>query len=198
VRKPHGDSLAVAIAAGLALGLATRYVYELPYEWHWLAHVGVPWLAAAFAVGALGTRPARGALNGAAALVAAVLIFYVPALVGIAHWSYASSAIGLGWAGFGLPGGALFGALGALYAGGRARVVSVSILTACFGAEAVLFALLVPHPGAPAPTCSPQHSPRRSCYCAAPANEPGRRSRRRSSRAPRSWARPPSCSSRAT
>jgi hypothetical protein len=147
VRLLRRDSLVVAVAAGLVLGLATRYVYELPYEWHWLAHVGVPWLAAAFAVGALGTRPARGALAGAVALTAAVVIYYLPSLVGIAHWSYASSAIGLGWIGFGIPGGALFGALGALYARGRARVIAAAVLTASFAAEAILFALIVHHPG---------------------------------------------------
>jgi hypothetical protein len=147
VRPPRRDSLAVAIAAGLALGLATRYVYELPYAWHWLAHVGVPWLAAAFAVGALGRSPGRGAANGAAALVAAVVVYYMPSILGLTHASYASNPMGLGWMGVGVPGGALFGALGALYASGRARVTAASILAACFAGEAVLFALLVSRPG---------------------------------------------------
>jgi hypothetical protein len=137
----------VALAAGLVLGLVTWYVWELPRHWHWLAQVGVPWLAAAFAVGALARDPRRGALNGAAALVAAVVSYYAPALLGVGPWAYPASPVGLWWIAVGVPGGALFGALGALYARGRARVMATAVLTACFAGEAVLFALLVHHPG---------------------------------------------------
>jgi hypothetical protein len=48
-----------------------------------------------------------------------------------------------------VPGGAAFGALGAVYAAGRARVLAASVLTAAFAGEAVLFALLVPAAGRP-------------------------------------------------
>jgi uncharacterized protein DUF6518 len=147
MRRPRRDSLTVALAAGLALGVATRYVYELPGEWHWLAKVGVPWLAAAFAVGALARRPARGALHGAAALVAATVIYYLPALIGLTHTTYASNPVGLGWIAIAVPGGGVFGALGCSYARGRARVLTASVLTAAFAGEAILFALLVQHPG---------------------------------------------------
>jgi Family of unknown function (DUF6518) len=147
MRAPQRDSLIVAGAAGLVLGLATRYVWELPREWHWLAKVGVPWLAAAFAVGVLARDARRGAVNGAAALVAAVAIYYAPSIVGLTHTSYASNPVGLGWIFVGAPGGGLFGMLGALYARGRARVIAASVLSACFAGEAVLFALLVQHPG---------------------------------------------------
>ncbi|HKP90922.1 MAG TPA: DUF6518 family protein [Thermoleophilaceae bacterium] len=149
MRLPRRDSILTAVVAGLVLGLATRYVWELPREWHWLAKVGVPWLAAAFAVGALTREPRRGAVNGAAALVAAVVVYYLPAILGLTHTSYASNPVGLGWIGVGAPGGALFGALGALYAAGRARVVATTVLAAALGGEAILFALLVPSPGRP-------------------------------------------------
>ena len=145
MRRPRRDSLAVAIAIGLVLGVATRYVYELPREWHWLAKVGVPWLAAAFAAGALARRPGRGALNGAAALVSATLIYY--AILALVQHAYYVSALGMGWIAVAVPGGAAFGALGASFARGRARVFAASVLAGSFAGEAVLFALLVHHPG---------------------------------------------------
>jgi hypothetical protein len=141
------DSVITAIAAGLVLGVATRFVYELPREWHWLSKVGVPWLAAAFFVGALARRPGRGAAFGAAALVAATLVYY--AILGLVQHAYDVSPVGLGWLAIAVPGGAAFGALGALWASGRARVPAVAVLAASFGGEAMLFALLVPGPGRP-------------------------------------------------
>jgi hypothetical protein len=145
MRLVRRDSIVTAVVAGLVLGVATRFVYELPREWHWLAKVGVPWLAAAFLVGALARRPGRGAGFGAAALVAATLVYY--AILGLVQHAYEVSPVGLGWLVVALPGGAAFGALGALYASGRARVLTTSALAASFGGEAVLFALLVHHPG---------------------------------------------------
>ena len=147
VRHPRRDSLLTAAAAGLVLGVATRLVYELPREWHWLAKVGVPWLAAAFLVGALARRPWRGAVLGATALVAATLVYY--AILGLVQHAYEVSPVGLGWLLVAVPGGAGFGALGALWASGRWRVVGVAVLAASFGGEAALFALLVPGPGRP-------------------------------------------------
>jgi hypothetical protein len=147
MRRPRRDSPTVALAAGLALGLVTRYVYELPHEWHWLARVGVPWLAAAFAIGALARRPGRGALNGAVGLVAATVVYYVPSILGLTRIVYEASPVGLGWLAVAVPGGAAFGALGSTYTRGRARVIAVAVLTASFAGEAILFALLVPHPG---------------------------------------------------
>jgi hypothetical protein len=147
MRLPRRDSIVTAVAAGLVLGVATRLTYDLPREWHWLAKVGVPWLAAAFFAGALARRPARGAALGAAALVSATLVYY--AILGLVQHAYEVSPVGLGWLVVALPGGAAFGALGALWAAGRARVVAVAVLAASFGGEAMLFALLVPGPGRP-------------------------------------------------
>jgi Family of unknown function (DUF6518) len=149
MRLPRRDSFFTAVAAGLALGIATRFVYELPREWHWLARVGVPWLAAAFLAGALARRPGRGAAFGAAALVAATVVYYLPSILGYGRFSYEANPVGLGWLAIAVPGGACFGALGALWASGRARVLAVSVLAASFGGEALLFALLVPAPGRP-------------------------------------------------
>jgi hypothetical protein len=147
LRLVRRDSIVTAVAAGLVLGVVTRFVYELPREWHWLAKVGVPWLAAAFFVGALTRRPGRGAALGAAALVAATLVYY--AILGLVQHAYEVSPVGLGWLVVAVPGGAAFGALGALWASGRARVLAAAVLAAALGGEAVLFALLVPGPGRP-------------------------------------------------
>jgi Family of unknown function (DUF6518) len=145
MRLARRDSIVTAVVVGLVLGVATGFVYELPREWHWLAKVGVPWLAAAFFAGALARRPGRGAAFGAAALVTATLVYY--AILGLVQHAYEVSPVGLGWIVVAVPGGAAFGALGALYASGRARVLATSVLAASFGGEAVLFALLVHHPG---------------------------------------------------
>ena len=147
MRRPRRDSLVVALAVGVVLGVATRYVYELPAEWRWLHRVGVPWLAVAFAVGALARRPGRGAVGGVVCLVAGVLVYY--AAIDLAHGPREVTPFALGWSAIAVPGGAAFGALGALYAGGRARVLASSVLTAAFVGEAVLFALLVPAAGRP-------------------------------------------------
>lgn len=144
-RRPPLDSFAFALAAGALLGVATRLVYELPHEWWWLAKVGMPWLATAFAVATVTARPRRGALLGAAALVAATLVYY--AILGLVQHRYWVSPLGLGWLWVAVPGGALFGALGAAWRGGRLPVLSVAVLTASFAGEGLLFGLLVHHPG---------------------------------------------------
>src|SRR4051812_8637569 len=147
MRPARRHPFLAAVVAGLVLGVVTRLVYELPREWHWLAQVGVPWLAAAFLVGAPARRPGRGAAFGAAALVAATVVYYLPSMLDYGRFSYEANPVGLGWLAIAVPGGACFGALGALWASGRARVIAVSVLAASFGGEALLFALLVHHPG---------------------------------------------------
>jgi hypothetical protein len=76
---------------------------------------------------------------------APTLIYY--AILAFVQHAYEVSPVGLGWLLVAVPGGALFGALGALYASGRAPVVATSVLAASFGGEALLFALLVRSPG---------------------------------------------------
>jgi hypothetical protein len=145
VRGAGRDSLLFALAAGAVLGVATRLVYQLPHEWWWLAKVGVPWLAAAFAVGALARGARRGSLHGAAALVSATLVYY--AILALVQHAYGVSAVGLGWLPAAVVGGAAFGALGWLWKSGRAPVLAISILAASFAGEALLFGLLVRHHG---------------------------------------------------
>jgi hypothetical protein len=145
VNRSRLDSLAFALVAGAALGIVTRFVYKLPHEWWWLAKVGVPWLAAAFAVGALTAHTRRGALYGAASLVSATLVYY--AILALVQHAYHVSVLGLGWLWIAVPGGAAFGALGSLWRGGRARVLAVGVLAAAFAGEALLFGLLVRHHG---------------------------------------------------
>ena len=125
--------MARSLAAGILLGVGTRYAHDLPPEWHWLAKVGVPWLAVAFAVGAGRRAPVSGALQGALSLVIAILVYY-----GIRTHH---SPLGLWWLVAAVPGGLAFGALGALWRSRRADVLAASIVSASLAAEAVIFAL---------------------------------------------------------
>jgi hypothetical protein len=145
VNRSRLDTLGFALGAGAALGIATRLVYQLPHEWWWLAKVGMPWLALAFAVGAACSRTRRGALHGAASLVSATLVYY--AILALVQHAYEVSPLGLGWLWIAVPGGAAFGALGSLWRTGRARVLAIGVLAASFAGEALLFGLLVHHHG---------------------------------------------------
>src|SRR5207248_1226494 len=151
VRMSHGKdtidrsligSLWRVLAWALLLAAATRLAYRLPAEWRWLPAVGAPWLAAAFAIGATVRRPRAGAARGALLLVAAVLFYY--AILGFVEHNYEGSPFGLAWLVPAVPGGAAFGALGALWRSGRAAVLSTALLAASFAGEA-LIALLARH-----------------------------------------------------
>ena len=119
---------------GAALGLGTRFVFYGPTELLWLHKVGVPWLAAAFLVGAL--RPAwrSGSIDAALALVVAVLVYYE------APVADAGSHIGLGWIWIAVPAGAAFGALGALWRSHeRWRLPATALLVGAFLGEAMIW-----------------------------------------------------------
>lgn len=135
--------LALALALGVGLGAVTRFAYDLPGEWHWVAKVGVPWLAVGFAAGAAVRRPRAGALLGALALVTAVLVYY--AIMGLYQDAYGRSPLGLWWLAVAVPGGLAFGGLGALWRSGRAPVLAPAAMGACFAGEALLFAFASPH-----------------------------------------------------
>jgi Family of unknown function (DUF6518) len=126
------------LIAAVALGAVTRLAHDLPPEWQWLPKVGVPWLVVAFAVGAAARGTGRGAVDGATCLVAAILVYYaLPDVLGRSYYT----PLGLWWLLVAAPGGALFGALGAMWRSGRAVVPIAALLTAALAAEALIFAL---------------------------------------------------------
>ena len=126
--------MARSVTLGAALGLGTRLVYYGPSEFLWLHKVGVPWLAAAFLVGALSHTWRSGGAHGALALVIAVVVYYEAPVAG------AGSHIGLGWIWIALPGGAAFGALGAMWRSSeRWRVPATALLVGAFLGEAMIW-----------------------------------------------------------
>jgi hypothetical protein len=131
-------ALLVSVGAGVLLGVGTRFVYDLPREWWWLARVGGPWLAVAFGSG-LVTRKARdGALAGCVCLVTATLVYY--GIMALVQHSYETSPLGLAWLFVAVPAGLGFGALGAAVRSPALRVPASAALSAAFAAEAVLIA----------------------------------------------------------
>lgn len=125
-----------AVAAGLELGVATRFVYELPREWWWLARVGGPWLATAFVVGCVTRRVRMAAALGCICLVAATLIYY--AILGLIQHGYHLSPIGLGWLVVAVPAGLAFGALGSVAWRSALRGQVVAALAVLSAAEVAL------------------------------------------------------------
>jgi hypothetical protein len=130
-------ALLVAVGAGVVLGVGTRFVYELPREWWWLARVGGPWLVVAFGTGMVARKARDGALAGGVCLVTATLAYYgVMSL----QDAYGSSPFGLAWLFVAVPAGLGFGALGAAVRSRALRLPAAAALAAAFAAEAVLIA----------------------------------------------------------
>jgi hypothetical protein len=115
MRPPYSErmkrSLLIAVGAGIVLGAGTRFVYELPREWWWLARVGGPWLAFAFGTGLTTRKAVNGAVAGCACLVTATLVYY--GIMGLLQHAYETSPLGLAWLFVAVPTGLGFGALGA-------------------------------------------------------------------------------------
>jgi hypothetical protein len=129
-------TLLVAVGAGVLLGVGTRFVYDLPREWWWLAQVGGPWLAAAFGAGLMAKKLPDGALAGSACLVTATLVYY--GIMAFLQHAYDASPLGLAWLFVAVPAGLGFGALGAAARNPELRVPASAALSAAFAAEAVL------------------------------------------------------------
>jgi hypothetical protein len=122
-RLPHGDVLVPTFRAAVALG--------------------GPWLAAAWAIGALvGTRR-RGALVGGAALAAGTAAWYVLTVVGNGRSGLGYALpVAAAWMPVALGAGALFGFAGGAWSDGspRDRAASVAALAGAFAGEALLLA----------------------------------------------------------
>jgi uncharacterized protein DUF6518 len=130
-------ALLIAIGAGVLLGVGTRFVYELPREWWWLAKVGGPWLAVAFGTGVVARKARDGAFAGALCLVTATLAYY--GVMSLQH-AYGDSPLGLAWLLVAVPAGLGFGALGGAARSRALRLPAGAALSAAFAAEAVLTA----------------------------------------------------------
>ncbi len=135
-------ALAVAIAAGGALGLWSRFfgAWWPPY-FRPLAALGSPWVLTAFAVGAVSAkaRPHRhtiplAALSGAAALVFATWVFYF-------FYGTLFGAVSGQWTVISMAVGAPAAVAGALWWRNRTHVlglVAVVVLSAVVAGEALL------------------------------------------------------------
>jgi hypothetical protein len=134
------DAIVLAAGAGLALGVATWLTSALPGDLPFLAKLGAPWLAVAFALGAWTRDPVRGAFNGAIALVLATGAYYA-----MRYWAgeYGRSPIGVWWVLVAVPGGMVFGAAGSAwrYGSGVARWLAVGVLLGALGGEGLYFVL---------------------------------------------------------
>jgi Family of unknown function (DUF6518) len=134
-------SAAVALAGGVALGVAARASNYGGGDLTLLFVLGAPWLVVAFGAGASARTPAVGALAGAVALTVAVAVYYALMLrvEGRASPHYALGMTVL-WGAAGAAVGALFGAAGAtLRKGSLSRAVGFTVLGGALAGEAAFF-----------------------------------------------------------
>ena len=129
-----------SIALGVLLGAAAQVGDLLvPPPLPWAFALGVPWLAVAWAAGALSGRRAEGALVGAIALTVATGTYYV---LHLSQWdeSLGFAAVIVGWAAASLAAGAVFGFAGAAWRDGgpTVRVCAVALLAGAMAGEAIL------------------------------------------------------------
>jgi hypothetical protein len=144
-----------AVVAALGLGVAARYAAgagliaragpiaePVGKLGPWLIALGAPWLAVAWALGALARRVDAGAIAGALALAGGTGAWYA-----FTVWELGRTALGyalpvsMAWAAAALVAGAAFGAAGALWRSGEtdlARALGAAVLAACLIGEAVL------------------------------------------------------------
>jgi hypothetical protein len=141
--------LLLALAAAFGLGIAGRIAVhagaQLPHGGELAAlgratvALGAPWLAVAWAVGALAGSPARAALGGGAGLALGTFAWY--ALTTATGGPAADAArLAAVWAVVALAAGAGFGVAGAAYAhGGRlTRTAALAVLCGTLAGEALL------------------------------------------------------------
>jgi len=136
----------LALGSGCALGIVSRLGDWLPPALAWLVNIGGPWLALAFALGALTRSVCQGALYGALALIGAVVGYYgwMHIVERQANLAYLTSIAAV-WFAVAIVGGAVFGTAGASW---RARrwwrgAIGVALLSGALAGESLL---LLPRP----------------------------------------------------
>jgi hypothetical protein len=140
VRSP-AIRVAAVVLVGLVVGAGTEVLQEyLDAPWSSLVNAASPWLAPAFAVGALQRRAWGAALAGVMTCVFELAGYYVTSAVRGYYASAGGHAILLFWTGCAVAGGPVFGAAGRLWwqASGRLRGLGAAVLGAAFLAEAVV------------------------------------------------------------
>jgi hypothetical protein len=132
---------------GLGLGLAGQLAPDLDGRLSWVVALGVPWLLAAFAAGALVGDRGRGALAGATALVVGTLAYYALRVglggggpLGSDGFALRGAAVVIGWCAAAVGGGAAFGLAGALWrrGGTAAHVFGTALAAGALVGEALL------------------------------------------------------------
>jgi hypothetical protein len=140
VRSP-AVRIAAVVLVGVLVGAVTDVLQKyLDTPWSSLANAASPWLAPAFAVGALQRRNWGAALAGLMTCVFELAGYYVASAVRGYYASDGGHAILLFWTGCALVGGPVFGVAGRLWwqASGRFRGLGAAVLGAAFLAEAVV------------------------------------------------------------
>ena len=129
-------ALVMALVLGTAVGVLTSDLQaHLNGSWESLANAISPWLAPAFAVGALTRRPMQAAIVGVAVCLSEVGGYYATASE---HGHPTGLAPVLFWACGAVVGGQLFGVAGWMWrnAAGWYQGLGIALLSAAFFAEA--------------------------------------------------------------
>jgi hypothetical protein len=150
--RPPSAAL-LALGAALALGLAGRVAVRagahLPHGGDELAALGraavalgAPWLAVAWAVGALAGAPVRAALSGGAGLALGTFAWYALSAAANGQPAADYATVAIAWAAVALVAGAAFGLAGAAYRrGGRLlRTAALALVAGSLAGEALLLA----------------------------------------------------------
>lgn len=127
--------LALSVGAGIVLGVLVQLQYSLPgNSGTSLANLGAPWLAVAFALGAVAQSRRDGALAGISSMILGLVSFYV-----YMRLVQDTPTPPHKWAWFvlGVVGGAGFGAAGTIWRSepGRPRLWVTALLTGTLAAE---------------------------------------------------------------
>jgi hypothetical protein len=140
-------TLGAALTLGLAGRVAVRAGTELPHGYalsalgHAVIALGAPWLAVAWAIGAVAGTRTRGAIYGAATLALGTGGWYMLTVMdgGRAAVHYAAPMT-IAWGAVALVAGALFGLAGSVWREGtpRARALSVAALAGALAGESLL------------------------------------------------------------
>jgi hypothetical protein len=129
----------IAVAAGIAFGAAMRMSRHASAPIPKIGSLGVPWLALAFAVGAIERNRLRAAAGAAIALVSAVAVYYFSQwfIEGRATFGYAVR-MGVLWSLGSALAGAGFGTIGSAWRRRVGSTVAVAVLSGAFAGEALL------------------------------------------------------------
>jgi hypothetical protein len=132
-------TLLTVLVAGVALGAAVRGMRHASPPVPKIASLGVPWLAVAFAVGALERERLRAALAAASALVLAVGVYYLLEwrVEGQVSALYAA-AMTVAWSAAAAVAGAGFGTLGAAWRRRRGAFAAAALSGAFVGEAGLL------------------------------------------------------------